>query len=69
MKLSLKNGFFGYFKYFYSIIGSKLLLLLGLSIIVSFLDGMGLAMFIPLLKAVGDGQTQQSAANNAESLG
>jgi ABC-type multidrug transport system fused ATPase/permease subunit len=69
MKLSLKNGLLGYFKYFYSIIGSKLLLLLGLSIVVSFLDGLGLAMFIPLLKAVGDGQTQQTAADNQESLG
>jgi subfamily B ATP-binding cassette protein MsbA len=69
MKLSLKNGLLGYFKYFYSIIGNKLILLLALSIMISFLDGMGLAMFIPLLKAVGDGQTQQTAADNQESLG
>ena len=68
MKFSLKNGFLSYFKYFYSIIGNKLVLLLGLSIIVSFLDGMGLSMFIPLLKAVGDGQTQPAAADNQQSL-
>jgi ABC-type multidrug transport system fused ATPase/permease subunit len=69
MKFSLKDGFLSYFKYFYSIIGSRLVLLLGLSIVVSFLDGLGLAMFIPLLKAVGDGQTQQAAADNQQSLG
>jgi ABC-type multidrug transport system fused ATPase/permease subunit len=69
MKFSLKNNFLPHFKFYYSIIGSKLLLFLGLSILISFLDGMGLAMFIPLLKAVGDGQAQQSAADNQESLG
>jgi subfamily B ATP-binding cassette protein MsbA len=68
MKFSLKNGFLSYFKYFYSIIGSRLILLLGLSVFISFLDGMGLTMFIPLLKAVGD-TGQQAAADNQESMG
>src|SRR5688500_3945365 len=67
MKFSLKINFLAHFKYFYSIIGSKLLLFLGLSILISFLDGMGLAMFIPLLKVVSDGQ--QAAADSQESLG
>ncbi len=52
-----------------ALLAYKLILLLGLSIIVSFLDGRGLAMFIQLLKAVGDGQTQQTATDNAQSLG
>jgi subfamily B ATP-binding cassette protein MsbA len=69
MKFSLKINFLTHFKYYYSIIGSKLFLFLGLSILISFLDGMGLAMFIPLLKAVGDGQTPQAAADSQESLG
>lgn len=69
MKFSLKKHFLTHFKYYYSIIGSKLLLFLGLSILISFLDGMGLAMFIPLLKAVSDGPAQQAAADNQESLG
>lgn len=70
MKFSLKNNsFVSYFKYFYSIIGNKLFLLLALSVFISFLDGMGLTMFIPLLKAVGDGPGQQAAAGNQQSLG
>ena len=69
MKFSLKNNFYTYFKYYYGIIGPKLLLFLGLSVLISFLDGMGLAMFIPLLKAVGDGKTAQTAADHSESMG
>jgi ABC-type multidrug transport system fused ATPase/permease subunit len=57
-----KNNFLGYFKFYYNIVGPRLLLFLGLSVIISFLDGMGLAMFIPLLQAVseqpGTGTTQ-----------
>src|SRR5690349_23746142 len=69
MKFSLKNNFLTHFRYYYSIIGNKLLFFLGLSVLISFLDGMGLAMFIPLLKAVGDGQTAQTAADQHESMG
>jgi ABC-type multidrug transport system fused ATPase/permease subunit len=69
MKFSLKDGFLSYFKYFYSIIGSRLLLLLGLSIMISFLDGLGLTMFIPMLKAVGDGPGAQAAADTRQSMG
>src|ERR1044072_1744556 len=70
MKLfTLKSSFLTHFKYYYSIIGKRLFFFLVLCIFISFLDGMGLAMFIPLLKAVGDGQTQQAAADNHESMG
>jgi subfamily B ATP-binding cassette protein MsbA len=42
-------------------------LFLGLSVLISFLDGLGLAMFMPLLKAVGDGKSQPAASG--ESMG
>jgi len=68
MKIPVKNGFWTYFKYYYSIIGPRLVLFLGLSVLISFLDGLGLAMFMPLLKAVGDGHSQP-ATGNTESMG
>jgi subfamily B ATP-binding cassette protein MsbA len=64
MTLSFKSNFRGYFNFYYRIVGNRLLLYLGLSIFISFLDGMGLAMFIPLLQAVDKGSTAGS-----ESLG
>jgi len=67
MKISFKSNIWTYFKYYYSIIGPRLVLFLGLSIVISFLDGMGLAMFMPLLKAVGDSKTQ--AVGSGESMG
>jgi ABC-type multidrug transport system fused ATPase/permease subunit len=61
MKPELKHNFIGYFNFFYRILGIRFLFDLVFSIGVSFLDGVGLAMFIPLLQsmnksgAVGDG--------------
>jgi subfamily B ATP-binding cassette protein MsbA len=52
MQLKFKNNFLGYFKFFYSIAGKKLLFSIGLSITVTLLDGIGLSMFMPLLQAV-----------------
>jgi len=49
-----KNNFFGYFLFYYRIIGKKLFVSSILSIIVSVLDGVGLAMFMPLLQSVAD---------------
>lgn len=54
MKLAFKNTFLGYFQYYYNIIGNKLLVNFALSIVISFLDGVGLALFIPLLQSVGN---------------
>jgi ABC-type multidrug transport system fused ATPase/permease subunit len=65
VKYTYKNNFWGYFKFYYHIVGNKLLLFLALSILISLLDGLGLAMFIPLLQAVSNG----SAADGGESLG
>lgn len=57
VNLSYKNNFWGYFTLYYRIMGSRFLYYLLLSILISFMDGMGLAMFIPLLQAVGGDQS------------
>src|SRR6266536_2329772 len=54
MKLKFSNNFIGYFYFYYNVLGNRLLINLALCTLVSFLDGMGLAMFMPLLQAVGD---------------
>ena len=64
MDFKYKNNFWGYFKFYYRIVGNRLFLYLGMSIIISLMDGLGLAMFIPLLQSV-DG----AAGANGESLG
>lgn len=63
MKLVFKNTFIGYFQFYYSIIGNKFLINLFLSVSISFLDGLGLAMFIPLLQAVGDDGVVSDSSN------
>src|SRR6476620_11575809 len=50
-----KNNFFGYLQFFYRVVGNKFIVSSGLSIIVSMLDGVGLAMFLPLLQSVAGG--------------
>lgn len=59
-----KNNFWGYFRFFYSKSGYRLLVNFFLCIIVGFFDGMGLAMFMPLLQTVSDG-----SASTKHSLG
>lgn len=59
MKLKFKNSFIGYFQFYYGVLGGKLIAYLFLSVCVSFLDGMGLAMFMPLLQAT-DGNPNAS---------
>jgi ABC-type multidrug transport system fused ATPase/permease subunit len=54
MKIKFKNSFLGYFQFYYSIVGNKFLINLVLSIIISALDGLGLAMFMPLLSATSN---------------
>ena len=51
MKITDKFG--TYFKFYYRLTGKRIFVTLFLSIIVSLLDGIGLAMFIPLLQATG----------------
>lgn len=64
MRLQFKNNFWGYFKFYYSVLGNRILINFLLCIMVSFIDGMGLAMFMPLLSAV-----DQEKTNSKESLG
>src|SRR5688572_23196813 len=66
MRLTYKNNFAGYFKFYYNIVGNRLLVYLALGIVISFLDGIGLSMFIPLLQAVNKDGNQST---NEESLG
>lgn len=62
MNFRFKNNFLGYFQFYYNIIGNKLLFTIFLSITVSTLDGIGLAMFMPLLQAVSGDDTSSSAS-------
>ncbi|MBA2562840.1 MAG: ABC transporter ATP-binding protein [Chitinophagaceae bacterium] len=64
MQLKFKNNFIGYFQFYYKVVGNKLLLTVFLSIVVSILDGVGLAMLMPLLQAV-----EGSGASAKESMG
>ncbi|TKK65031.1 ABC transporter ATP-binding protein [Ilyomonas limi] len=64
MKLSFKNNFLGYFSFYYRIIGNSFFAYLSLSVLVSILDGLGLAMFVPLLQLVSDGNATNSAAQS-----
>jgi ABC-type multidrug transport system fused ATPase/permease subunit len=66
MKLKFKNNFFGYFNFYYGVTGNKILVYLALSITVGFLDGMGLAMFMPLLQAAGSNTTTSAASSGAQ---
>lgn len=62
MQLKFKNNFIGYFQFYYNVVGKKLIISIILSIIVTALDGVGLAMFMPLLQSVSgkEGSTQES---------
>lgn len=55
---------FNYFLYFYSYLKYRILLTLTLSLVVGFLDGLGLAMFLPLLEMIDGAETA-----SAEGLG
>lgn len=66
MKISDKFG--AYFRFYYSITGKRIFVTLLLSIIVSLLDGIGLAMFIPLLQATASTEGTQ-VENGKQMLG
>lgn len=61
-KSQLKHFFF-----FYSFLGNKVYVLLLLSLLTGFLDGFGLAMFIPLVQVAGNESLDNSQVS--ESLG
>lgn len=58
-KKIIKNNF-EHFTYFYTHLRHKIFIALGLSLVVGVLDGLGLAMFLPLLEMV-DGKKEASA--------
>ncbi|MGX7836076.1 hypothetical protein ACWKSR_13070, partial [Campylobacter fetus subsp. venerealis] len=62
LKGQLKHFFF-----FYTFLGKKVYVLLLLSLITGFLDGFGLAMFIPLVQVAGNETLDSSQVS--ESLG
>ena len=66
IKLYFKNNFWGYFNFYYRLAGKGLLFYLILSVLISAIDGIGLAMFIPLLQFVGSNKKE---ASSEESLG
>lgn len=64
-----RNSFSGYFKFYYKIVGRRLIVFLLLSVLISGLDGLGLAMFIPLLQSVAqDGSIPSGSFGNFDSL-
>ena len=60
---SLIKKYFTHFSYFYTHLRSKIFVAFGLSILVGLLDGLGLAMFLPLLQMIDGGE------GSAEGLG
>ncbi|WP_424493691.1 ABC transporter ATP-binding protein [Salinimicrobium sp. GXAS 041] len=58
------NKYFESFAYFYSYLGYRIFILVGLSILIGLLDGFGLSMFLPLLQMINENNTTDS-----ESLG
>jgi ABC-type multidrug transport system fused ATPase/permease subunit len=63
MLKSLIKKYFTHFSYFYTHLRSKIFVAFGLSILVGLLDGLGLAMFLPLLQMIDGGE------GSAEGLG
>lgn len=63
-KIFLKNYFY-YFSYFHRYLGYRVFVSLFISLLVGLLDGIGLALFIPLIKLIVDDSSSQ---NNAENL-
>lgn len=62
MQIKFKNNSIGYFRFYYSVVGKRLLITIFLSIVVTLLDGIGLSMFIPLMKTTSgtEESTQES---------
>lgn len=65
MKETVTNRFGAYFRFFYRILGLRFLFDILLNISVSFIDGVGLAMFIPLLQMIDE----QGNLKTSESMG
>jgi ABC-type multidrug transport system fused ATPase/permease subunit len=64
-KLKYKNTFWGYFYFYYQVVGNRLFLFLGLSMLISCFDSIGLAMFIPLLQSASTNDASVSQVSGA----
>src|SRR5688500_5159750 len=64
MQLNFRNNYFGYFRFYYSVLRIRLIYCLALSVLVSILDGLGLSMLIPLLSLVSG-----NSSSGEESMG
>jgi subfamily B ATP-binding cassette protein MsbA len=68
MQLHFKDNFIGYIKFYRSIIGNHIFLYLSVTALVGILDGLGLAMFIPLLGAASGDNASGSGTNSMGNL-
>lgn len=68
MNYKFKSNFVGYFLFYYRLVGQRMIFFLFISMMISFLDGIGLAMFIPLLQSV-DPENKSIGNNNMGNLG
>ncbi len=68
MQIKFKNNSLGYLQFYYSVVGKRLVISISLSIIVTLLDGVGLSMFIPLMKAT-TGSDNSATQSTEESMG
>ncbi len=59
---------FSYFSYFYKTLKYRIFVTITLGIIVGILDGLGLAMFIPLLKVATESGTNSENSKSSEGL-
>ena len=57
MQHEIKHSIPGYFLFFYRVLGNSLVFNIFLGLGVSFMDGMGLTMFMPLLQFVSDSKS------------
>ncbi|MTI38281.1 ABC transporter ATP-binding protein [Fulvivirga lutimaris] len=62
------KGYFNYFFYFLEKLRHRLIISLLLSISVGALDGLGLAMFLPILKMAGETTSQEEVAEEMGNL-
>jgi ABC-type multidrug transport system fused ATPase/permease subunit len=58
----------GYFKYFYRWMGKKLIFNIFLAVLLGLMDGLGLALFIPLLAFVNESSTSTPASDSMGNL-
>ena len=64
-KKLLKN-YFHYFSYFYGYLRYRIFIAFGISLFVGLLDGIGLALFIPLFKLITAESSAEVDANNQD---